>query len=153
MKKKIVSFWAHVLPEATLGTIPRTLLHTGAASTLWAQGFNKLGPCIYMSCIHSVELNFEDSKHPCHHFSTLLELYPVTYAPNFFSDFAPTKWTTDIWKQKCSFIQKGISHILPQGCICLQWHRIDSCSQIIDCEPFVLFPYAPNITSWRMNLL
>lgn len=66
---------------------------------------------------------------------------------------------SDIWKQKCSFIQqsfsiqKGISRIFSQGCICLQRHRNYSCSERLNCEPFILFPYALNTTFSRMNLL
>lgn len=108
-----------------------------------------------MYCIHSVELNFEGTEHSDHYFSTLLALYPVTYAPNFFLTLHPqNKQQTFGNKNVLSY--RWVStyrRVFPQGCICLHWHRIDSCSQRIDCEPFVLFPYALNITSSRMNLL
>lgn len=43
--------WAHVLLEATKGTILETPLDMEASSNLQAQDFNKLGPCIYMHTI------------------------------------------------------------------------------------------------------
>lgn len=52
-----------------------------------------------------------------------------------------------------SYYRRALPTPSPWVGMCRQWHRIDSDPQQGDCEPVVLFLYAPNCTAAGLNLL